>query len=430
MLIKVTGVALSVLMTVVLARMLGPDDFGLYSLLLSFITLIAIPVQSGVATLLVREIARYEVAERWELIKGLITRSNQAAILYAVCAGGLLSVATLAWIGDSHAVEYLSLAVFLLVLLLSLNYVRGGAVRGFRRVAISQVPEVVVRPAVTIVCALVLVAVSPSTSLTLGGAVAATTIAAAVAFAHGMLILRRSLPVHVRAAKPEYQSALWARSVAPLSLIAGVQVVDGNADTIMLGALRGAADVGIYRVSVQAAAVVLFGLVALNIAVAPFVSSLYTAGDTAKLQRMINITTGAALSYSVFVFLFLLAAGPLIIPTVFGSQYSDAYWPMVILAVGYLMLVANGAVLTVATMLGFERSAFKALLIGAGANIMLNALLIPSMGSVGAAVATTVGTLVWRLILVRDLRERTGIRTSADFQELTRQLKIVITRCN
>jgi O-antigen/teichoic acid export membrane protein len=64
-------------------------------------------------------------------------------------------------------------------------------------------------------------------------------------------------------------------------------------------------------------------------------------------------------------------------------------------------------------MTGHERDAAFGITVGATANVILNALLIPRWGMEGAAIATGFSLLLWNVILVVRTRQRLGIRPTA-----------------
>jgi O-antigen/teichoic acid export membrane protein len=60
-------------------------------------------------------------------------------------------------------------------------------------------------------------------------------------------------------------------------------------------------------------------------------------------------------------------------------------------------------------MSGHERTTLRGLTIATVINVGLNAVLIPSYGVSGAAIATLVSTLVWNVLLGRSVRRLLGV---------------------
>src|SRR5688500_8786945 len=57
-LVRICSALLALMITVPLARVLGPEGFGHYSVVLAVLTFAAIPVQFGIPSLLMREVSR------------------------------------------------------------------------------------------------------------------------------------------------------------------------------------------------------------------------------------------------------------------------------------------------------------------------------------------------------------------------------------
>jgi O-antigen/teichoic acid export membrane protein len=77
----------------------------------------------------------------------------------------------------------------------------------------------------------------------------------------------------------------------------------------------------------------------------------------------------------------------------FGPSYASAYAPLVILASGQLLAALFGPAAMVATFIGAPRIAVWSLATGILVNASLNLVLVPTLGALGAAVATAAGTV-------------------------------------
>ena len=66
------GVVLSYGVTVALAQLLGPEQFGLYSFIIALSLALAVPTQAGLPLLIVREVAAAPAARSWASVKGLL----------------------------------------------------------------------------------------------------------------------------------------------------------------------------------------------------------------------------------------------------------------------------------------------------------------------------------------------------------------------
>ena len=94
----------------------------------------------------------------------------------------------------------------------------------------------------------------------------------------------------------------------------------------------------------------------------------------------------------------------------FGGSFQAAYLPLVILSLSQLVSAASGAVGFMLGMGGQERLAARLTIIAGVVNVLLNALMIPAFGMVGAAVATATAGILWNILLIRGVSDALGIR--------------------
>ena len=105
--------------------------------------------------------------------------------------------------------------------------------------------------------------------------------------------------------------------------------------------------------------------------------------------------------------------GKEIVNLVFGSEFREAYTPLVILSLGQLVSAFAGSVGFILNMTGHERDTAVGVTIAAAVNIVLNWLLIPRYQAVGAAWATGVSLAVWNVLLIHAVYRRTGLQSTA-----------------
>lgn len=400
--------------TILLARVLGPSAFGVYSFVYALAFLLMVPGELGLPQLVVRETARLRAGEHWALLGGLwrwsAMLSTALCLLVTLIAGlggwllaarlGVMELATLGW-------------GLLLVPLMVLSKLTGAGLRGLQRVLQGQLPELVIRQTVLLVL-VAAVLVFPVVSLTADLAMALHVAGGVTALTLGTWWLLRHRPPMLPA-KPEleYDSARWFASAWPLALVASMHMLLQHTDLVMLGWFSTSENVGIYRVAVQGAAIVGFGLNAMNMVVAPEFARLYAGGDFARLQRTVTNCARVVLLLTLpIVVLLALFAGPVIV-LVFGAEYSAGQFPLALLAAGQLGNALFGSVGFLLNMTGHERDAARGLVIAAVVNVMLNLALIPALGVNGAALATAFSLIMWNVLLWRAVRIRLGIDSTA-----------------
>lgn len=405
--IKLSGMGLSFGINVVLARSLGPAGLGTYAFAFSVVTLLSVPVQLGLPTLLTREVARYEYQHAWGELRGLLRRSTQAVLVVSAVVA-LIALGVAWWVrGRTDQVQLATLAwALLLVPLVSLGRLRDAALQGLRHVIQGLLPTLLLQPAFLLI---LVAAAAWAGALTPPRAMALYCVAAGLAFIPGALWLSRRLPHPVRTADPLYETRRWMRSVVPLALMSGLTMINGQVDIVMLGLLGTKEEVALYRVAFSGAALVLLAVLAVNAAIAPHCARLFAARDQSRLQRVVTLSTRLTFGTAAAAAGGLVLLGGPILEWVFGPAYRPAYPALAILSIGQLAAASAGPARDLLNMAGLEHETLRAVAGALGLNVVLNAVLIPLLGSSGAAAATAVSIVAGHVLLCRALWTRTGI---------------------
>ena len=174
-----------------------------------------------------------------------------------------------------------------------------------------------------------------------------------------------------------------------------------HSDTVMLGILKGDADVGIYACAARVKLLLPVISGALWAASLPKSAKLWKDGNISAFKTLSDYSFHVVQTLLLpLVFYFIVFAGPCV-SFLGGLEYTEAVGPMRILLLAVIPIgfsnIAGGQLLIP---MGEEKKLFLAEGIGAGANIVMNAVLIPSLGAAGAAIATTLSELMVAVITV------------------------------
>ncbi len=398
-------------LSIVLARELGPEGYGVYAFVFSLMVLLAVPVQMGLPTLVMREVARYHSSERWALLRGLLLRSNQAILLLSVLLS-LIVGGVILWRYEGQDQVLLVTGAWALLLLpvTALTLLSGAVLLGLRRVVLGQIAEMLLRPGFFLLllgAALLTGGLTPSQAMSLHFA------AACMAFIVGVLILLRALPPEVGRIRPKYDTLVWFRSAISFGLLAGFDKINNQIGMVMLGLLATKEEVGQYRVAVSVGALVVFGLTITAAVLAPHIARLHSAGDKERLQRMLTWSTrGVLLMALPLAILFIIFGNP-ILGVVFGEPYREASTALAIISVGQCVNASMGPVGLILSMTGHEIETLKGVSAATVLNIILATFLIPFFGVEGAATAMGISIIAWNLILYRAVWQRVGLQSTA-----------------
>lgn len=406
--LRIAGTLLAFLLSVALARTLGPDGYGMYAYVFA---LVGIPAQIGLSTLLLRDTARAEAAGDWPTMRGLWRWSSQAslAISGVLAAAGVVVYALTSGRWSPMETATAAIGLVLMPVLGQVNLM-GAALRGLRRVVLGQLPDTVLRPGLF----LVLVAAVPS--LTSATAMALHTAATLAALLVTMLLVRAAAPWRGAAEPVAHSNAFareWFHSSVPLAITAVLMLVNQQADILLLGVFRSKEEVGAYRVAVSMAGLVAVGLQAGNMVLSPHFARLYAQNDMRRLQILVTQSSRLVVWLALPVVLLCTFFGEPLLRLIFGPRYAGAYAPLAILCWGQLVNVAMGSVGVLLNMTGYERDTLRGVTVAAGINLVLNLVMIPLWGMHGAAISSGTSLAVWNLVLWRMVDVRLGIDTMA-----------------
>lgn len=168
-------------------------------------------------------------------------------------------------------------------------------------------------------------------------------------------------------------------------------------DAVMLGLLKGEEAVGIYTAAHKVMMVVL--VIPGVILSAYFPSLARGSGDGRTIAAYINSMMRIGLPLG---FAGVLAA-PWLISFLYGSEYAEAVVPLQVLLGNVSMVFVAMAFAHPVFLLGDHAAYFRIVAAGAVANLILNILLIPSYGLVGASAATLMSESLVMLVGKRSL---------------------------
>ncbi len=383
---------------ILLARVLGASSYGVFAFMYALVKIATIPAQAGIPTLLTREIPKYIFHEAWGKIKGIIIRSTQMAFLASAAGGAIILYAVYFYLDKGIADPKIYFFAFLLVPVFAMSNVRGGAIRGLGRVALSQLPESIIRPGVFLlgVC---LILFWPGLDVSINNTMIMLLAASIISAVMGGLMLVRYLPKKIKISDKEYEDRKWIASLLPLSILSGIQILNGQIGIVYLGIYSSNEDVGIYRVLFQVGQMVMFALTVITMTISPTISKLHTSGQRQDLEALIRKSSLATTVFSIFCCLAFILIGEWMLGAVFGAQFSAGYLAGVIICSGQVINALTGPAAALLNMSGKERKTIKALSFSLFSSVVLHAVLVPSCGIMGAAIAFSVSLFVLNFFL-------------------------------
>lgn len=190
----------------------------------------------------------------------------------------------------------------------------------------------------------------------------------------------------------------WNMNV-PLAIAAFSTFVYGNTDVLMLGIYLSEADVAVYKVAFSFSAIVLFITAAINTYLAPTVSELYADQNRKGLSRL--FLQAGVLKFSLaipFVILLILFSQQIL--SLFGDEFRAGSTVVAILSVGMLASMFDGPAGHLLNISGHHKRVTFYTVLFTLQNILLNYWLIPRYQIEGAAIATVLSIIGWRVCAI------------------------------
>ncbi len=386
---NIIDVAANGLLIIILARyLLTPDEYGMLYFAISILGVVGIFGTLGLPSSIARYVAEYAESDPTQLRYIL----SFSLLVLAILSGLVGLVVTLS---SPLIARYLEEPGLAPLLALGIGYIFMQAMRkyltksfqGFNRVDYSAlVSSTSALSRIVFVVAFVLLGFGAVGAL--AGYVAGFLVAVVIGF---IILYWKFYQTHDPALTPEegLRKRILEYSV-PLTATRGAGVLDKQVDTILVGIFLTPAAVGFYTIAKQVSEVCITPAKALGFTVSPAYGEQQAGDRSEQAARLYEQSLeGVLLLYVPAVVGLVLIAEPMI-QYVFGPEYLEAAIVLQIMALYVLASAITQITSDGLDFLGRARERAIAKSITAIANVVLNILLIPTIGLIGAPIATVI----------------------------------------
>lgn len=391
-----------------LARLLGASGYGVYALAMTTATLVGIVTEFGLPVLAMREAGTARADGSWNRLKGLLRWSDRAILLLSA----LLIAGT--WAGyelfaRDRSSAYLATLLWAVALVpfVALAKLRAFVLLALDRVVASQVPVMILRPALFVAGCLGWWWLAGRLTPVVAMAVQAG--GAALVLAVVWLLFRRHRPAALAEAQPSYAGREWLSAALPMGLTEGLRLLQGQLALILVGIFASAAAAGIYRVADAVAQVAALAASVAGTAATPMFARLWREGDHAGLERVAVLAAWTMLGGALALGLPVLLLGNWLFSLVFGAEFAASLPVFAVLWGGMLIAACFGLVLALANMTGQHVLTTRSFAVIAGVNLALGPVLVRLAGAEGAALAAALGSVAGALYCAVRLHRATGL---------------------
>jgi len=403
------NVGFTFLSSILVARLAGDYELGRYEYIMTWVNLFCIFALFGYHTLSVREIPKLKAKKDFEGIQHFWQQASWwvllAALFTAVAGWYILNYSGLIDETDYSLLKIgmLMLPVWVMALLIS------GILRGSKHIVSSQVPLQVIRPLIYVFAVGVIF-------LGLGQFTATSILIAQLAGLGIALIVsvyylkKNEGQILKEPLQINYQNN-WSKAALLLFFQGMAAALNTKFDILLLNNYCTKEEIAYYAIAVKVASLMGIMLLAVNLVIGPEISRLYNQNNIAKLEVLIRRSINLIFILTIPVGLFLVIFGPFVL-SLFGKEFGAGYPVLIIFVFVALVNVGAGSVGNILNMTGYEKEVFYGVLISLLFNIVLNVILIPLFGIVGAAISTGTSIIIWNVVLWWFVKQKIGINAS------------------
>ena len=396
----IIGMLLGFVGRIIIVRYITQTEYGIYCLALVIISIFVTISTLGLSEGSTRYIAYFRGKKEEGKVRGVISASIKIAIIASI------SLATISFfISDfistsifhapdlSTPLKIFSIAIPFTVLITVFISI----FRGFDRVEPHVYFQNILRNVLFI---LFLIAVVLFGLSFLGVIYAYVFSIAVTGIAFVIYMLKRSPLVigKVSAGNPMTKELLFFS--IPLLAVSMLMMVMSWTDTLMLGYFKTPDVVGLYNAALPLAGLLSMTLSSMSFIYIPIISQLYSKNLIEELKRSYIILTKWIFLATLPIFFVLFLFPDVVLNLLFGSRYIGASVALQILAFGFFLNICLGFTYNTLLVLGKSKFLMWTFVISAIINVILNMVLIPPMGIIGASIASAFSLIVAKILNV------------------------------
>jgi O-antigen/teichoic acid export membrane protein len=406
---KVVSTAIKYLTDLAFAWLLGAEVFGLYTLGIVVYRFGELFTRMGLESGAIRFISIYFAANEKQKLKGILIQ-----ILGLPLLSGLILGLILFTLSDSIAQHIFSkpeLALVLRIFAFALPWgasitVGAFATTGTQTTIYRTYIWEILLPLANLLLALILCGLG----FGLQGAVFAWLGASVISFGVMLWVLVKVFPELL---DPKIQATFDGLELLkfsiPLAFGSFAWLVLLWTDILMLGYFRPAFEVGIYRAASQTSLVMNIVASSLIASFSPLIANFYSRGERQEVEKIFLLSSRWSIALTLPFLLIILVVGDDLL-RIFGQEFSIGWIPLLILCIAQLARAgAGGIAINMLSMTGHQYLKLYTDLGLSILNILLNLLLIPMWGMLGAAIATGISILVVNVLRVTIMRRILGL---------------------
>jgi O-antigen/teichoic acid export membrane protein len=400
--------ALTYLYRVSIARFLGPDAYGQLSLALMVTGIASTIAYLSLGQGLQKFIPEFRNRDDRASIKGIVLNALELTIplsiaIFCIIFFGAEFIATQVF--ENQELVHLIQILAFTIPIGQVSSVFIDTTVGFNKIIYETLTVRVIQNIVQVVVTIVLLLLGFQVASAAWGWLAGSILTLFLGF---YFMEAKIGPILLSKVKPKYHRKEILKYSTPLVLSGIIGTLMGWADTGLLGYYMTDFEVGLYNTALPTAFLILLPHKAIGSLALTSFSDLKERNSEA-IEHSLQTATYWVFSLVFPTFLILLIFSEQSLLILFGEEYRSASAALSILATGYLLDASVGRVGSILQSKGMTQYILYNNIAALTLNIILNIILIPFYGIIGAAIATASSTIIQNLLMFIEVWSKEGI---------------------
>lgn len=411
LIIRLIGIGFIFLNLLLLARFMGAKGFGDYIVIFTCIGFLVMLCLFGFHASIVKLYSSFAAEQKWNRLKGFLSFSKRT-ILLASLVSSLVILAVLLKNSARYGVTFSEALFWALLLLpfLAFIYYHSGVLLALRKVKTSLFALNVLLPvSATVAC---LLYYNMNNHVLKADAAVFIYLCCTIGvfiFVSGRL--KRQFSRQLNDLPVEYAGKEWLSISFPALILSVTALTLKRADILFISYYFGNTHAGIYAVASMLSSLIPFLVFVPETHFIPRIRELFEISDHEKLHRMVRRSNKIMLMITLPVAGLLIVFGKFLLQ-LFGTAFIASYLPLIILTAGQLINIRTGLFAGILNEERDQKTVLFMYVLAAILNVVLNFILVPSLGMNGAAISSVLSFAALNGMMYFMVKKKFSIRLS------------------